>query len=367
MKRLLILFTPLLFLTSFQTVSQSNFEKVLDFLETEMAEKGIPGLQIAIIQNNELMLSESLGLSNVPFSVETKKETIFSINSIAKIFASTAILQLSEKGKLQINQPISNYLNELPKDWQKITIKELLSHTSGLPDIEGTSNGDLIGGKGMATAWEEVQRMPLEFKTGTEFSYNATNYLLLEKVVEKLGGMDFEKFIQQNQFDIAEMDKTFYGNSFEVIENRSPTYSFYYFDKNVGDYALKDQLLEVSEEFPIKADAGAFSTAEETAKWITALQTGKFISQESIDKMWEPVKMNNGEYGGFGGLLNAYALGWPVIKREKHLGVSAFGGGRASITIYPKDNLSIILFTNLSGLPTFEIVENISKFYLNQD
>jgi len=367
MKRLIILLVPFLFLTNFDTPKQNNNQQILEFLEKEMKEQGIPGLQITVVKNNKLILSESLGLSNVPFSVKTKKNTIFSINSIAKIFASTAIMQLAEKGKLQIKQPISNYLNGLPANWQKVTIEQLLSHTSGLPDIEDPSTGELIGGKGMDTAWIKVQKMSLQFKTGDEFSYNATNYLLLEKIIEKLGGMGFEKFIQKNQFKVAGMDKIFYGNSSEVIENKSPTYSLYYFDKTLGDYVLGDQLLEVSEEFPIKADAGAFSTAEEVSKWIIALQTEKFLSRESRDKMWEPVKLNNGEYGGFGGLLNAYAFGWPVIKREKYPGVSAFGGGRASLTIYPKDNLSIVLFTNLSGIPTYEIVENISKFYLNQE
>lgn len=363
--RLITILTLISFLTITKTKGQVNNQDVLRFLEKEMEEKSIPGLQITIIKNNELVLSESLGLANVPFSIKTDKNTIFSINSIAKIFAATAIMQLAEKGKLQIESPISNYLDGLPQNWQKVTIIQLLSHTSGLPDIEGTSSGDLVGGKGMETAWIEVQKMPLQFEARDEFSYNATNYLLLEKLIEKLSGMSFENFVEQKQFRVAEMDKTFYGNSFEVVKNRCPTYSFYYFDQEIEDYVLKDQLMEVSEEFPIKADAGVFSTTEDAAKWIIALQNGKFMSKESINKMWEPVKLNNGEYGGFGGLLNAYAFGWPVINREKHRGLSAFGGGRASLTIYPTDNLSIILFTNLSGLPTFEIVESISKFYLN--
>jgi len=69
------------------------------------------------------------------------------------------------------------------------------------------------------------------------------------------------------------------------------------------------------------------------------------------------------KYADYHGILNAYALGWPVIKREGHSGISAFGGGRASVSIYPKDDLAIILFTNLSGILTFEMVDEISKFY----
>lgn len=365
MARLLILLTAFSFFTSFHVEAQVNQQIVLESLEKEMQENGIPGLQIAVVKNNKLILSESLGLANVPFSVKAKSNTIFSINSIAKIFAATAVMQLVENGKLKIKHPISNYLDELPENWKNIKIEQLLSNTSGLPDIEGTSSGDLIGGKGIETAWVELQKMPLQFTAGDEFSYNATNYLLLEKLIEKLSGMDFEKFVEEKQFKVAGMEKTFYGNSFEVIKNRCPTYSFYYFDKEADDYILKSELLEVSEEFPIKADAGVFTTAEEAAKWIIALQSGKLLNKKSIDKMWDPVKLNNGEYGGFGGLLNAYALGWPVMKRSKHEALSAFGGGRASLTIYPKDQLSIVLFTNLSGLPTFEIVEKISKFYLD--
>ena len=319
-KSLHILITVLLFLANFDSIGQNNDKQVLELLEEKMEEHSIPGLQIVIIKNNKIILSESLGLSNVQFSIKTDKKTIFSINSIAKIFASTAILQLAEKGKLQIEQLISKYLNDLPLNWQNITIKQLLSHTSGLPDIENANSGDLIGGKGMVTAWVEVQKLPLQFKAGEEFSYNATNYLLLQKIIEKLCGMSFEKFVKQNQFKVASMSKTFYGNSSLVKQNKSPTYSFYYFDKELGDYTMGEELLEVYEEFPIKADAGVFSNAEEVAKWIIALQKGRLLTKQAIDKMWKPIKLNNGKYGGFGDLLNAYALGWPVIEREKHKG-----------------------------------------------
>ncbi len=365
MKRQIIFLILFQFLTYSGAIGQNNNQRILDFLEKEMEKSSIPGLQLAIIKNNELVLSESLGLANVPFAVKTNENTIFSINSIAKIFTATAIMQLVEKAKLETECPVSKYLDGLPENWQNVTIAQLLSHTSGLPDIEDPNSGDLIGDKGLETAWNEVEQMPLQFEAGDRFSYNATNYLLLEKIIEKLSGTDYEKFIELNQFRVAEMSSTFYGDSYEVMENRSPTYSFYSFDKSLGDYVLGSQLLEVYEEFPIKADAGVYSSAEEVAKWIIALQSGKFLSNESIDEMWKPVKLNDGEYGGFGGLLNAYAYGWPVIKRESHPAVSPLGGGRASLTIYPKDSLSIILFTNLSGIPTYEIVENISKLYLN--
>ncbi|PKQ67602.1 serine hydrolase [Labilibaculum manganireducens] len=362
-----LVFVVLFLLFNNNLLSAQNHEKeVSEYLKKEMKEQNIPGLQITVIKNNHLILSKTMGIANISFSIPAKDNTIFSINSIAKIFASTAIMQLVEKNEIKIEQPISNYLDGLPINWQKVTVKQLLSHTSGLPDIEDSNNEGLIGGKGQDSAWIKVQKMPLQFKAGDDFSYNATNYLLVQKIIEKYGRMPFEQFIQKNQFDIAGMDKTVYGNSFDAIENKSPTYCFYYLDKAIGDYVKGKILIEVNESFPtmLRADAGVFATANEITKWIIALQTGKLLKNESsISIMWEPIKLNNGKYDGFGGILNAYALGWPVINRENHPAVLPIGGGRASLAIYPKDNLAIILFTNLSGIPVHEMADNISKFY----
>ncbi|MEN2402097.1 serine hydrolase domain-containing protein [Flavobacterium sp. MC2016-06] len=361
-------FTVLFFLFSQNVVlAQMQEKKVLEYLKKEMQEQKIPGLQIAVIKDNKLILSKSLGLANIPFSIPAKNNTIFSINSIAKIFASTAIMQLVEKDKLKIEDPISNYLDDLPINWRQVTLKQLLSHISGLPDIEDSTTDELVGGKGQDSAWIKVQKMPLQFKPGEDFSYNATNYVLIQKIIEKYGGMPFEQFIKVNQFDVAGMNKTIYGNSFDVLPNKSPTYCFYHFDKAKGDYVKGEKLVETYESFPsmMRADAGVFSTAEDIAKWVMALQNKKLLKKElSIQTMWEPVKLNNGKYGGFGGILEGYALGWPVIIRENHPAATPIGGGRASLSIYPKDDLTIILFTNLSGIPVSEMTDSIAKFYL---
>lgn len=339
--------------------------KTLVYLEKKMEEEGIPGLQIVIIKNNQVVLSENLGLANVPFSVDVKDNTIFSINSIAKVFASTAILQLEEQNKLSLSDSIYKHIPDLPSQWNSITIKQLLSHTSGLPDIEDPNEDKLVGSGGQNSAWITVQKMPLQFEAGKNFSYNATNYLLIQKIIEKYNEVPFEESIKINQFDVAGMKQVSYGNSSDVKENKSPTYVYWYLDEATGEDVKGTNLIEVDEKFPtrMRTDAGVFTTANEMAKWVIALQTGKLLKNESVKKIWEPVKLNNGKYGDFHGILNAYALGWPVIKREKHSGISAFGGGRASVSIYPKDNLAIILFTNLSGVPTFEMVDEISKLY----
>lgn len=355
----------ILILSRNSVLAQDKKTEIISFLKKEMGEKKIPGCQLVVLKNNKILFSEALGIANVPFSIPVKKNTIFSINSISKVFASVAVMQLQEQNKLNINDPISRYIDSIPENWKKITIKQLMSHTSGLPDIEDEKG--LIGDKGQDSAWAKVKKLPLQAEIGEKFNYNATNYYILQRIIEKCSATTFEKFVRKNQFDVVGMKQIYYGNSYDVIENKCPTYSYYNQDKITNEYIKGNKLKETYEEFPSKmiTDAGAFTTAEEIAKWIIGLQSGKLLKKnEDINTIWEPVKLNNGSYDGFGGLLNAYALGWPVITRQNHPAVAPLGGGRAAFIIYPKDNLTIIFFTNLTGVSPEEIIEKMARFYI---
>lgn len=366
---LLISLLTLLFSCSDNSSSKTTENKIETLLNDKMKDEGIPGLQLVVVKEGQIAFSKSLGLANVPFLVRTNENTIFSINSIAKIFASTAILQLEEKGKLNVTDSISKHLDGLPKTWNNVTIRQLLSHTSGLPDIEDPKSGALIGGKGQDSAWVMLKKMPHQFKNGDDFSYNATNYLLIQKIIEKYSEQDYEGFLEKNQFEVAGMDSVYFGNSFDVIANKCPTYCYYYQDKASQEFVKGNELLEVKEEFysNLKTDAGAFTTAENIAKWVLALQKGRLISKQSISKMWNPTKLNNGKYGGFDKFINAYALGWPVSKTENNLCLMAIGGGRASVNVYPKENLTVIILTNLTGIPAHKIADDISRIYIESN
>ena len=346
--------------------AQTTTEKINQLLSKEMKEQKIPGVQLVVIKNNKITLSEAIGLASVEFSVPVTDSTIFSINSITKVFTGTAIMQLVNEGKINLNKAVGDYLDSLPVNWRKITLRQLLGHISGLPDIEDDFTGGLVGNKGEDTAWKVVQTMPLQFKPGEQFSYNATNYLLLQKVIEKFGFLSFEQYIREHQINIVGMRKTVFGNSFEVVNDKAPTYTYYYQDKNTGEHVKDNQLIQTYEIFPktFRADAGMFSTAREMGQWIIALLSNQLIKDDKlIEAMWKPVKLNNGKTEGFGGILNGYALGWLVVDRSKHPAVASIGGGRAAFMIYPNDNLAIILFTNLSGCSPELIIDKIADLY----
>lgn len=356
-----------LFLSTQIAQAQTAAAKVTALLKKEMRTRHIPGLQLVVIRHKQIILTRELGIASLEFKVPVSSGTLFSINSIAKIFAGTAIMQLEEQGKLKLDNPISRYLDDLPDAWRPITVRQLLSHTSGLPDIEDDHTDGLVGNKGEETAWSVVKTLPLTSSPGEKFNYIATNYLLAQQIIERLTGQPFEDYIRMTQWKPARLRKTVYGNSVDVSPQKSPTYTYYQLDRDKGERILTETLRQVNENFPIsyRADAGVFSTATEMAHWLLALENGKFLKQESIRTMWTPVRLSNGEYDGFEPPFNAYALGWPVAVRKKHPAIGPIGGGRAVILNYPDDDLSVILFTNLSGCSPAVIAEKIALVYLN--
>ncbi|MDY8137491.1 serine hydrolase domain-containing protein [Aquimarina sp. 2201CG5-10] len=354
------------FIISSTSTAQEKKEKFLNELKQEVQKEKIPGCGVVVIKNGQVVISESLGMSDFAFSVPVDSTTIFSINSLSKIFAGTAIMQLVENEKINLSNPISDYLGDLPIKWQKITLRQLLSHTSGLPDIEDTKNGGLIGGKGEIFALEKVKNENIRFKAGEKFDYIQTNYVLILKLIEKISGMTYLQFLQENQFDKIGINKEIvFGSSFEIVQNKSSTYSYYQKNKLTNKYEKGEKLFEISEDFSplVWADAGAFATTYALTKWIIALENEVFITKRSIEEMWTAVPLNSNQYGGFGGFLNGYGYGWPVIMRENHSAVAPIGGGRASLIVYPKDKLTIILLTNLTGSSPQKIIEKIAYHY----
>jgi CubicO group peptidase (beta-lactamase class C family) len=346
---------------------QNAAAKVTALLKAEMQARHIPGLQLAVISHQQIILTREMGVASLEFNVPVSSSTLFSINSIAKVFTGTAIMQLEEQGKLKLDNPISSYLDDLPDAWRPVTVRQLLSHTSGLPDIEDDRTDGLVGNKGEETGWNVVKTLPLTSSPGEKFNYIATNYLLVQRIIERLSGQRFENYIRMTQWAPAGLFKTGYGNSADVVAQKSPTYTYYWLDRDKGERELTETLRQVNEIFPLsnRADAGVFSTATEMAYWLLALENGKLLRQQSIKTMWTPVRLNNGEYDGFDPPFNAYALGWPVAIRKKHPATGPIGGGRAAILNYSEDDLSVILFTNLSGCSPQVIAEKIADIYLN--
>ncbi|MEP7166082.1 MAG: serine hydrolase [Ferruginibacter sp.] len=327
------------------------------FVQNQMQQRKIPGLQLAIVRHGKIIKTGNYGLANVQDSIAVSDNTVFTINSITKAFTGVAILQLVEAGKLKLDSPVSEYLTGLPETWKPVTVQQLLSHTSGIPDIVDEEEAVLISASA-EDAWKKVLQLPIDFKPGEKFSYNQTNYLLLGQIIDKLSGMPFQEFITKEQLIKAGMTKTIkagFGATKEIVAHAAGGYQY-----------SKGKLNNMFFSFPsfLQTAAGMSSTAKEIADWIIALQNLELLHQgSSLASLWAPALLNNGKTGGFNSLLNGYAAGWPVVKRSSHPAVAPVGGGRSALFVYPNDDLSIIVLTNLSGgLPDVFIDELAGLF-----
>jgi CubicO group peptidase (beta-lactamase class C family) len=334
------------------------------FLLSQMHKRRIPGLQVAVVQNGKIILLGAYGLANIEHSVPVTNQTVFTINSIAKAFTGVAIMQLVEEGKLDIAAPLSRYLDGLPEAWQAVTIRQLLTHTSGLPSYTDEI-GKMVSKEGDDASWAQVQSLPIEFAPGERFSYNPTNYLLLGQIIDKLSGQPFAQFITERQLQVVGMPLTVFVDSHDVIPHSARGYTF--FRTIGGEERRTDTLGNVFEEVPafLRTSSGMSSTAEEMARWIIALQQGQLLkAHTSLATLWTPATLNNGLVGGFSQLLNGYALGWPTATRPKHRAVAPIGGARSALFIYPDDDLAVVILTNLQGAFPEELIDEVAAYYI---
>ncbi|MFD1143646.1 serine hydrolase [Larkinella insperata] len=359
-KTLLLFLTVAPFFAKGQT-SPLLPKKIDSLVQRVMQERRIPGAQVAVVQRGQLAFLQSYGIANVGDSVPVTHQTRFAINSCTKAFTGVAIMQLVEEGQLDLGAPVSRYLDGLPAAWQPVTIRQLLTHVSGLPDmlrkVLNPSTGALMGQDDEQSAWAKVQTLPLEFPTGEQFSYNQTNYVLLGKIIDKLAAKPFARMFQEKQFAAAGMTQTVFGDSRDVIPQMAQQYRYV---TNLDGHPLTEpRLTHFYYEFPPsrRTASGLNSTAEELARWLMALQQNKLLTTKAaLATLWTPGSYNNGA-------PTQWALGWMTKPRAKHAAVYASGGGRSAFFVYPQDALAVVVLTNLAGAFPEDFIEEVAACF----
>lgn len=339
------------------TISNAQEAAVDAIIAREMNYRQIPGLQVAVVRHGEIVLLKSYGYANLQDSVRVRNETVFAINSCTKAFTGVSIMQLVEEGKLNLSDPVSHYIDSLPTEWKPVTIKQLLTHVSGLPDLLSMLDPGTHGTGKFGTdeaIWEKVKTLPMQFKTGEQFSYNQTNYALLGMIISKLRDKPFAEVFHERQFRIAGMSHTVFGDSRDIIPNFAPTYSFKHTVD--GKALVKRTLTNMYAEFTemSRAASGLNSTAEDLGKWIIKLQQAELLGKPALKTLWSPGKYNNDS-------PTQWALGWGITKqRGRHPAVGMSGGGRSAFLVYPDDDLAVIVLTNLAGGTPEDYLEEIA-------
>lgn len=325
-------------------------------LEEKMQERSIPGLQAAVVRDGRVLSLLSCGRASLESDAPVVRTTRFQIASATKSFTGVAVMQLVEDGRLKLDAPLADYLDDLPEAWRAITVRQAMMHLSGLPDMVDPQSGDLIDPAGESASFARVRAAPVRAAPGQNYSYNQTNYLLIGRIISKLSGQPFTEMMRKRQFDVVGMPLAVFADAYDLVPGRASSYQM---QKRVDGRLVpssQPQPLYVSYPLGLRAAASLTTTAEEIARWILALERGDLLSPAGRAAMWTTGTMPDGK-------PTVWAVGWPARPRASHPAVAGIGGGMAAFFVYPEDDAGVVILTNLQGAQPQEFIEEIAGLY----
>jgi CubicO group peptidase (beta-lactamase class C family) len=310
-------------------------------IQSFVASKQFMGAVLVARGNNKL-LDKGYGFADLEWNVPDLPKTKFRLGSITKQFTAASILLLQERGKLNVNDPVKKHMPDAPAAWDKITIFNLLTHTSGIPSF--TSFPDYASLEPFPTTAEQlVERFrdkPLDFQPGEKWSYSNSGYVLLGYLIEKITGESYAQFVQENIFKPLGMEDSGYDSNTAIIPDRASGYVS-------GPNGLANAGY-INMTIPFSA-GGLYSTTGDLLRWQQSLFSGKLLSPASLKEMTTPFK-------------NDYAFGLRVHRVNGHE-VIDHGGGiegfNTMLAYYPEDKLTVVVLGNVNGSAPQEIAEDL--------
>ncbi len=323
-----------------------------DFVRQQMQEHRIPGAALRVIRNGKEIKTATYGLADVEQEVPVKPETVFEIGSITKQFTAAGILLLAQDGKLSVDDRISVHLQNVPQTWTNITIRHLLSHTSGIKNYTGLPGFELTKHLTQAQFISLIGKQPMDFEPGASFKYCNTGFNLLGFIIENVSGKRYWEFMAERVFKPLGMNSTTDRWPAKIIPNRARGYEQTNHVWINRDYDLTDIF-----------SAGAIaSTIGDLARWNAVLDGTNLLSAATKQRMWTPTKLNDGK-------ATNYGFGWYVDAHQDHKNIYHGGstsGFSASIQRFPEDELAVILLTNTDEQIATTLARKIATFYFQK-
>jgi len=320
------------------------------YVLAEMKRQQIPGLSLAVVKDGKLEKARGYGLANVEHEVAATERTIYQSGSVGKQFTAAGVLLLAEDGKLSLEDRITKYFPNAPPAWGEITIRHLLTHTSG---VRNYTDGALD----MRRDYKDddlvalAVKPPLDFAPGTRFSYSNTGYVLLGIIITKVSGRFYGDFLAERIFTPLGMTTARVINEADIIRNRAAGYQLV---KGV----LKNQDW-VSPSLNTTADGSLYLTVLDMVKWEAALAGSSFLSAASRRAWWTPATLT-------GSGTVPYGMGWYLEYERGHRSIAHGGswqGFKTEIRRYPDDGLTVIVMMNLAQARQGAIASGIAGLY----
>ena len=313
-----------------------------------------------VAENGKVIFKKGFGSANMEWNIPNQPDTKFRLGSISKQFTAFLMVKLAEEGKIKLDVPISTYLPDYPKtNGDKITIHQLLTHTSGIPNYTSAPNFFKDKSRNPYTPEEFVKTfsdLPLEFTPGEKFKYSNSGYFLLGYIIEKISGKSYEDYLQEIILTPLKMTNTGYDHSEVIIKNRAAGYEKR--NKKISNSPYLDMSIPY-------AAGSLYSTVEDLFIWDQALYTTQLLSSKSMESLFKSyIKAGNSSYG----------YGWFIEEADNgasgKLKVIQHGGGingfNTLIYRLPTDKNLIVLLNNTGGTNLNEMTESIRSILYNQ-
>lgn len=322
------------------------------FVLRQMEKRHVPGASVAVVKGGKVLLLKGYGLANVELAAPATEKTVYQLASVSKTFTATGILLLIREGKLSLDDKIGERLSDLPEAWRAVTVRQLLNHTSGIKGYTSVKDFDKLARKDFAQReiLDLVAKEPLEFPSGEKWNYSNTGYFLLGMLIEQASGKPYAEFMAERIFRPLGMEQTRVNDLHAVIADRAQGYQWDGTELRNGEYVSPSQ--------PFSAGALVSSVAD-LVKWDAALANHALLDQSTLDEMWTPTRLKEGEAG--------YGYGWQVGKANDRRMVF-HGGGipgfSTQLSRFIDDELTVIVLTNADSGNAEQIARGIAGYFV---
>ncbi|MBS1707059.1 MAG: beta-lactamase family protein [Armatimonadetes bacterium] len=321
-------------------------DKADDVVRAAMKNYGVPGVSVAVIRDGKVIKLKGYGYANLEHMVKVTPETIFDTGSIAKQFTAALVMKLVGDGKIRLDDSIRRYLPEAPEAWEKITIRQILLHESGL---SRDAEEKFLEGKEYTAdqILKILGELPFQFKPGEDWGYSNVGYEVLAILCARVGGSPFGDQLKSRIFEPAGMKTARVISETDIVKHRATGYLSQ--DGKLYNQPWSDQTLNRP------GPGGLYVSLIDMVNWNAALDGDKLFSESVKRQMWTPSK------------YATYGFGWMLGPTNGHKGISHSGsrrGFRTSIRRYPDDKLAVIVLANSNTVEPHKLSQQIAACYV---
>lgn len=318
---------------------------------------GEPGAAVLVRWKGEVVLRKGYGMAQMDLGIPVAPEQVFEIGSVTKQFTAAIVLRLAEQGKISLTDPITKYIPQMTFGGATITLEQLLSHTSGVPNYTDMPEWIPRWREDMTveTLFALFRDKPLDFPPGTLWNYSNSGYILLGAVIEKVTGKSYEEVVEQELFAPLGMKDSRYGHQEEIVRGRVAGYV-----KGPEGWA-NAPYLSLTQPF---AAGSLMSTVDDLARWSDALEAGKVVSIASRDRMFTSAVLHGGDQDG---IATRYGLGnamTEVAGRPAHEHGGGIHGFTCDLLRVPGDDLLVVILSNNPMQDVHDLAHQVAEAVL---